>query len=98
MNSKSKYVVDEHERVPEYLHEVTVCGHTLIKGMHATLSARSERGNNRRFEFKYAELVHSTQGDLMMYTFYGPVRSPRKRYRVAREDEIAAVHVKTKPS
>lgn len=96
MNSKQRYILAEDEHTPEYLHEVTVSGHKLTKGMHCTLSARSERGNNRRYQFKYGEIVHSAQGDLLMLTFYGPLRSSRQRYRVAREDEIVAVHVKTR--
>jgi hypothetical protein len=64
--------------------------------MQCTLAARSARGNSRRYEFRYAERVRSLQGDLMLYTFYGPLRSSKQRYRTAREDEIEIVHTKTR--
>lgn len=92
MNNKERYVVDSDEHIPEYLHEVTVNGHKLSKGMQVTLSPQGSRVNNRRYKFEYAE----NWNEVLMLTFFGPVLSKNQRYRVAREDEIVTVHVKTR--
>lgn len=102
---------------PEYLHEVKINGHRLLKGMHATLWPERGKKEKRRWEFKYAEIVKSQkmkfvggsplsrdfQGlepdgppeEVLMLTFYGPVTSPRQKYRTVRQDDVLTVHVKS---
>jgi hypothetical protein len=90
MNTKDRFITDQPN--PTYLHEVNVNGYTLKKGMHVTLAARTAHGNNRRYQFSYAEDYTGT----LLLVFYGPLRSTNQRYRMARPDEIVIVHTKTK--
>jgi hypothetical protein len=75
---------------PTYLKEVKVNGRRLVSGMHATLLPPPGRKENRRYEFKYAEML---QGELML-TFDGPVRGVR-RYRNVRPSAVVTVHSKS---
>lgn len=89
MNQKQSYRSDEPQ--PEYFYEVTVNGRQLRKGMHATLAPKTPGGNSRRYEFCYAEDYTGT----LLLTFFGPLRSPRRSYRMVREAAIETVHVKS---
>lgn len=54
MNQKKPYPGDNQ---PEYLHEVKVNGRRLVKGMQATLPPERGGARNRRYEFRYGEII-----------------------------------------
>lgn len=79
---------------PTYLHEVKVNGYKLARGMHATLAPLPGRKEKRRYEFRYGEMLSTSDGPLLMLTFYGPVRGCQ-RFRTAREADVLIVHTKS---
>jgi len=89
MNLKKPYRSDELG--PEYLHEVTVKGRRLRKGMWVSV----ERGVNRlagKYVFDYAE--RTREGVLLMYA-EGPISRTRQRRVTLREEHIKRIHGQT---
>lgn len=90
MNQKRPYKSDEP--APEYLHEVKVNGHQLIKGMEASL-AKTSSGIAGEYQFRYAEQLPT--GALLL-TFFGPVKRTKQRYRQVTVDVVKTVRLRTR--
>lgn len=91
MNQKDVYRAED-EAQPEYLHEVKVNGHRLLRGMEVTIDGGT-RHNDRRYRFEYAEQLKT--GETMFY-FFGPTRGKKQRYRSVRGSMIKTVHITTR--
>lgn len=93
MNQKRTYR-NPNAVVPDYLHDVSVNGRKLRKGMHLSIPRIDATRIAGRYRFDYAE--RTPQGVLLLHAT-GPVSRPARSWRnvTLREEHIKTVHTKS---
>lgn len=91
MNRKQPYRTDEPK--PVFVHEISINGRKVVKGMEISATAGVNRPAGR-YRFEYAEVLRD--GTVLLQTF-GPTRRKVQRYRTMPPTAVHTVHIKTRP-